>query len=72
MGDDSLDSVTWEELPGRLKDSLTEVEGATKGLAGLVKVPPPGLVTTPEVVRALTALREAGVEDIQFEGAPLR
>ena len=67
-----LVAVSWEELPERLGDALTKVEGESTGLVGLVKVPPPGLVTSAEAARVMTAFRKAGIEDIQFEGAPLR
>lgn len=70
--DGPLVPVKEAELSRRLRDLLTDVDGAKVRLVGLVKVPPPGRVTSAEAARVINALREAGIEDVQFEGAPLR
>ena len=63
---------TWDELPERLRFARTEFARESATIHGLIQVPPPGLVTCAEALRLLAAFRQAGFEDVQLEGAPLR
>jgi hypothetical protein len=64
--------VAWEALPARLRATAEGLRETGPWLVGLIRVPPPGLVTFAEANRVLRAFREAGFEDVRLEGAPLR
>jgi len=70
--DGPTETLPWEALPERLQATRMSFGDTGPQLVGLIRVPPPGLITHAEVTRVLTAFREAGIEDIRFEGAPLR
>ena len=69
--DPKLEAVTWESLAASLARTRKSIPDDVRA-RGRVATPPPGLVTFDEALRLIAAFRQAGFEDVELEGAPLR